>query len=81
MGAGTREAERLADEQEKTRVVSVIVMGRSVCIWNKKGDIIKSFAINAALRRNVTAYLRERDLSVNNADSFDGWLDELKAVE
>ena len=81
MGAGTREAERMAEQQEKSRVVSVMVMGRSVGICNRNGDVIAGFAINDNLRERVTAYLREKDLSVNNASSFDGWLDEFQVED
>ena len=81
MGAGTREAARLADQQERTRVVSVVWMGASVGIWNRKGDVIKRFGLDELLQYKVKKYLKENDLSVNNADSFDGWLDEFQVSE
>ncbi len=65
----------------RTSVVSVIVMGASVGIWNEKGDVIKRVRIDEKLRQNVTAYLKEMNFLVDNTSSFDGWLDEFKTAE
>lgn len=60
-------------------VVSVVVMGRYVGIWDQAGNVIKRFKITSSLRETVKAYLRKMSFVVNNTDSFT-WLDEFKAT-